>query len=81
MNIEQIIFSIISISSHRWVRYWKNKEISGITLPGEYIEIRCSFLASDTLDPLLENGFKINTIKSIKINADSYCDVLLKREL
>lgn len=43
MNVEQIIFNILNKSAHAWVRYWKQKEISGLTMPGEYVEIRCSF--------------------------------------
>lgn len=81
MNIEQIIFGIIKDSAHRWVKYWKNEELQGLTLPGEYIEIRCSFLSHQTLDPLLASGFKVDKISSKRIDADSYCDVLLKREL
>lgn len=57
MNIEQIIFNLQS--AHRWVRYWKQKEISGLTMPGEYIEIRSSFLSDTDLADILEAGFKI----------------------
>lgn len=81
MNIEQIIFNIIKDSAHRWIRYWKTNELSGTTFPGEYIEIRCSFLSDQTLNPLLANGFKVDKISSKRIDADAYCDVLLKREL
>jgi len=80
MNIEQIIFNIIKDNAHRWVRYWKNNELKGLTLPGEYIEIRCSFMGGQILNPLLDNGFKVDKIQSKRIDADSYCDVLLKRE-
>ncbi len=31
MNIEQIIFNIMKSNAHNWVRYWLNKEISGLT--------------------------------------------------
>lgn len=81
MNIQEIIFNIIKDSAQTWVRYWKAKELSATTFPGEYIELRGSYISDETLKDMLENGFKIETIKSIKINADSYCDVLLKREL
>lgn len=81
MNIEQIIFNILNKSAHTWVRYWKQKEISGLTLPGEYIEIRCSFLSDIELLEILEAGFKIKTIWAKKIDADAYCDVLLMREI
>ena len=81
MNLEQIIFNIIKRSAQTWVRYWKSTELSGVTFPGEYIELRGSYITDETLKDMLENGFKIEKIQSIKINADSYCDVLLKREL
>lgn len=81
MNIEQIIFNILNKSAHTWVRYWKQKEISGLTLPGEYIEIRCSFLSDIELLEILEAGFKIKTIWAKKIDADVYCDVLLMRKI
>ena len=79
MILEQIIFNIMKSSAHNWVRYWSQKEISGLTMPGEYVEIRSSFLSENTLEELFSAGFKIHTIKSQKINADVYCDVLLKR--
>lgn len=81
MNVEQIIFNILNKSAHTWVRYWKQKEISGLTLPGEYIEIRCSFLSDIELLEILEAGFKIKTIWAKKIDADVYCDVQLMREI
>ena len=81
MDIEQIIFNILNKSSHTWVRYWKQKEISGLTMPGEYVEIRCSFLSDTELIDFLEAGFKIKTIWPKKIDADAYCDVLLMREI
>ncbi|WP_106827669.1 hypothetical protein [Parabacteroides pacaensis] len=81
MNIEQIIFNILQENPQAWVRYWKNKEISGISLPGEYIEIRSHFLSANTLLEILEAGFKIQTISSKQIGPDSYCDVLFKREI
>lgn len=40
MNIEQLIFNLLNKSPHTWVRYWKHKEMSGLTMPGEYVEIR-----------------------------------------
>lgn len=81
MNIEQIIFNILNKSAHRWIRYWKQKEISGLTMPGEYVEIRSSFLSSIDLIEILKAGFKIKTICSKKIDADAYCDILLMREI
>lgn len=81
MKIEQIIFNIINNSVYTWVRYWKQKEISGLTMLGEYIEIRSNFLSRKTLKELYDAGFNIESIKPQKINADNYCDVLLKREL
>lgn len=62
MNVEQIIFNILNKSAHTWVRYWKQKEISGLTMPGEYVEIRCSFLSDIELLEILEAGFAIKTI-------------------
>lgn len=80
-SIEQIIFNILNKSAHTWVRYWKQKEMSGLTMPGEYIEIRSSFLSSTEILQILEAGFKIESIHSKKIDADAYCDVLLMREI
>lgn len=80
MSIDQIIFGIIKDSAHNWVRYWISEKISGMTMPGEYIELRSSYISDKTLKDMLESGFKIEKISSMKINADSYCDVLLKRE-
>lgn len=81
MNIEQIIFNILNKNSQAWIRYWKQEEISGMTLPGEYIVIRSHFLASNTLVEIMGTGFKIETISSKQIGADTYCDVLFKREI
>lgn len=81
MKIEQIIFNILNNSVYTWVRYWKQKDISGLTMPGEYIEIRSNYLSRKTLQELSEVGFNIESIQPQKINADNYCDVLLKREL
>lgn len=79
MNIEQIIFKLFS--AHRWVRYWKQKEIIGLTMPGEYVEIRSVFLSDTDLADILEAGFKIKRICSKKIDADAYDDILLMREV
>lgn len=79
--METIIFNILKKSAHNWVRYWITKEISGLTMPGEYIEIRTYYLAGDTLQELFDAGFKIQVINPRKIDADVYCDILLKREL
>lgn len=79
MNIEQIIFNLQS--AHRWVRYWKQKEITGLTMPGEYIEIRSSFLSDTDLADILEAGFKIKRICSKRIDADAYDDILLMRNI
>ena len=81
MNVEQIIFNILNKSAHTWVRYWKQKEISGLTMPGEYVEIRCSFLSDIELLEILEAGFAIKTIWAKKIDADAYCDDLLMRKI
>ena len=79
MNIEQIIFNLQS--AHRWVRYWIQMEISGLTMPGEYIEIRSSFLSDTDLADILEAGFKIKRISSKNIDADAYDDILLMRKI
>lgn len=50
-------------------------------MPGEYVEIRSSFLSDKDLADILEAGFKIKSICSKKIDADAYNDVLLMREL
>jgi len=81
MNIQEIIFNIISSNTHLWVRYWITKESSGLSFRGEYVELRSSWISDKNLKELLEAGFKIETIKTQKINADVYSDVLLKREL
>lgn len=80
MNIEQIIFNIMKSDAHTWVRYWLSKEVS-VTLPGEYVEIRSSYLSYISLKELFEAGFKIEKITPQSIGVDVYCDVLLKREL
>ncbi len=50
MSIEQIIFNLLNKNAHTWVRYWQQKEMSGLTMPGEYIEIRTfSYQASNFL--------------------------------
>ena len=81
MIIEQIIFNILNNSTHTWVRDWKKEEISGLSLPGEYIEIRSNFILRKTLQVLFDAGFTLESIRPQKIEADTYCDVLLKREL
>jgi hypothetical protein len=81
MNIQEIIFNIISNNTHCWVRYWITKESSGLYFRGEYVELRASWISDKNLKELLESGFKIENIKTQKINADIYSDVLLKREL
>lgn len=81
MNIEQMIFNLLNKSPHTWVRYWKQKEMSGLTMPGEYVEIRIFFLSGIELSEFLEAGFKIHTIQSKKIDADAYCDILLMRKI
>lgn len=81
MSIEQIIFNILKENPQTWVRYWKSEEISGMTLPGEYVLIRSYFLTSNTLVEILESGFKIESISSKQIGPEAYCDVLFKREI
>lgn len=71
----------MSASAHNWVRYWKSEKMEGFTMPGEYIEIRSSYLSGADLGKILEQGFQVESIQSQKINADSYCDILLKRKL
>ena len=60
MSIEQIIFNLLNKNAHTWVRYWQQKEMSGLTMPGEYIEIRTFFLSGIELSDFLEARFKIN---------------------
>lgn len=81
MEIQDIIFEIIKDNPQMWVRYFKKTEHSGLTSPGEYIELRCGYIGSGTLDNLLQEGFKIENIKTQKINADVYSDVFLRREI
>lgn len=81
MNIEQIIFNILSKYPHSWIRYWIQKEISGLSMPGEYIAIRSSFLSGNDLLEIFEAGFKIESVLSKKIDQDAYCDILLMREI
>lgn len=73
MSIEQIIFNLLNKNAHTWVRYWQQKEMSGLTMPGEYIEIRTFFLSGIELSDFFAAGFKINKIQSQKIDADAYC--------
>lgn len=75
MNIEEIIFKILNYSAHNWVRYWVTKD----TTREECINIRGSFLTSVIIDLLLENGFKIDTVQSKRIDADAYFDITFKR--
>lgn len=81
MNIQEIIFNIISKSPQLWIRYFVVKEQTGISSRGEYVEIRSGYISNATIKELLDNGFKIETIRTQKINADVYSDVLLKKEL
>lgn len=32
MSIEQIIFNLLNKNAHTWVRYWQQKEMSGLTM-------------------------------------------------
>ena len=63
MSIEQIIFNLLNKNAHTWVRYWQQKEMSGLTMPGEYIEIRTFFLSG--IELLI---FSQPDSKSIKYN-------------
>ena len=74
MSIEQIIFNLLNKNAHTWVRYWQQKEMSGLTMPGEYIEIRTFFLSGIELSDFFAAGFKINKIQSQKIDADAYLE-------
>ena len=52
-------------------------------MPGEYVEIRCSFLSDKDLADIFRSWiqkFKKHLLKK-KIDADAYNDVLLMREL
>ena len=61
MSIEQIIFNLLNKNAHTWVRYWQQKEMSGLTMPGEYIEIRTFFLSGIELsDFFASRNSKIN---------------------
>lgn len=81
MNIEQIIFNLLNNNPHAWVRYWVQKEMSGLTIPCEYIEIRSSFLSDVDLADILEAGFKIKIISLKRIDTDAYCDIQLMRNI
>lgn len=81
MEIQEIIFQIIEDHPQMWVRYFKKTEHSGLTSPGEYVALRSGYIGSKTLDNLFQEGFKIETITTQKINADIYSDVLLKRDI
>lgn len=81
MNIEQLIFKILQKDCHTWVRYSLTEKMDGTRMPGEYIEIRSGYMPGSTLNELLLMGFKIDLIKTQKINADSFSDILLKREI
>lgn len=79
--MEKIIFNILNSSAHNWVRYWIEKEMSGLSMPGEYISIRSHYLPGKVLQDLFDADFKIECITPKKIDADAYCDILLKRKL
>jgi histone acetyltransferase (RNA polymerase elongator complex component) len=80
MNLQEIIFKIISNNPLLWVRHWETKESTGLTFKGIYVELRANFISDVTLKDLLEYGFKIDRITTQKINADVYSDVLLKKD-
>ncbi|KUJ54001.1 hypothetical protein [Chryseobacterium aquaticum] len=81
MEIQDIIFEILKDNPQMWIRYFRKTKHSGLTSPGEYIELRSGYIGSETFDKLLQEGFKIETIKTQKINADVYSDIFLKREV
>jgi len=72
MSIEQIIFNLLNKNAHTWVRYWQQKEMSGLTMPGEYIEIRTFFLSgielSDFYNPQNEMFRLLGTKRSFSQN-------------
>jgi hypothetical protein len=53
MNIQEIIFNIISNNTHCWVRYWITKESSGLYFRCEYVELRASWNSDKKLKELL----------------------------
>lgn len=79
--MEQIIFNILKSSSRYWIRYFRVDKLEGMTLPGEYIEIRVHYVNGRDLKELFDAGFEIDRVQSKKIDADCSCDILLKREL
>lgn len=80
-DIDKIIFNILKNNHSTWVRFFDVKEISGLTMPGYYVEIRSNILFHSTFEELIQLGFRIEQINSLKINADIVCEVLLKKEL
>ena len=59
MSIEQIIFNLLNKNAHTWVEILETKgETRGLTMPGEYIEIRTFFLIRHEPSDFLEAGFK-----------------------
>lgn len=82
MDIKEIIFNILKNNAHLWVKYSIVKELSGFTLPGEYISLKTSvFLSDKDLSGLIDLGFKINQIRTQIVGADAYVYVSLRRDL
>ena len=81
MEIQNIIFNILKSSAQYWIRYWIQEESQGLTFRGEYIELRVHYLDGQKLKDLFDAGFEIDRIQSKKIDADCYCDILMKRDL
>lgn len=81
MEIQNIIFKIMNNYSNNWVRYYITKDVPEVNLPGEYVEIRSSYLTDLTFNDLLSVGFVIQKITTQMINNDAYCQVLFKRKL
>ncbi len=82
MDIKEIIFNILKNNPHLWIRYYIVKELSGFTLPGEYISLRTSVILSDKdFSGLIDLGFRIREISTQIVGADAYANVSLKRDL
>ena len=47
MSIEQIIFNLLNKNAHTWVRYWQQKEMSGLTMYGGINEMRKTCITSE----------------------------------
>lgn len=81
MQIENIVFNVLKQSSRNTIRYWQKEKSEGLSFDGEYIELQTPFILNDTLNIILDQGFQITKIDTLKINADVYSKILFRRDI